>query len=255
MFVKPRATCQRSFVVTRENISMEIKALLFDKDGTIISFEETFNPATRRVLEEICGTDQPLFLAACEVVGFDPVANEILPDSPVIAATSEDIAEALGAVVDIGDKVSYGKKLDDMFGAACLQTVVPLPGAQNALGKMKSSGFVLGVATNDAEENAVGQMKMLGFDRFFTRFFGADSGFGAKPGSGMMNAFAEFTGFDPKQICMVGDSTHDLQAGRAAGFVNIGVETGPAKRAELVPHADHVLASIADLPELLESLR
>ena len=47
---------------------------------------------------------------------------------------------------------------------------------------------------------------------------------------------------------MIGDSTHDLDSGRAAGMTTIAVLTGLASRADLAPHADVVLDDIAALP-------
>ena len=52
---------------------------------------------------------------------------------------------------------------------------------------------------------------------------------------------------------MVGDSTHDLLAGQAAGMRTIGVLTGPAPHDELAPHADVVLADIGKIPAWLRS--
>ena len=49
---------------------------------------------------------------------------------------------------------------------------------------------------------------------------------------------------------MVGDSTHDLIAGRAAGMQTVGVLTGMAE-AELAPLADAVLPDIGHLPDWL----
>ena len=53
---------------------------------------------------------------------------------------------------------------------------------------------------------------------------------------------------------MVGDSTHDLSAGRAAGMRTVGVLTGVAQAEVLEPFADVILPSIADLPAWLDSL-
>ena len=64
-------------------------------------------------------------------------------------------------------------------------------------------------------------------------------------------AFCEATGLSPDVCVMVGDSTHDLHAGRAAGMSTVAVLTGVAQAAELAPHADVVLPSIADLPRWL----
>ena len=86
---------------------------------------------------------------------------------------------------------------------------------------------------------------------------GYDSGFGGKPHPGMVLAFAERCAVPPDEVAVVGDSLHDLKAARVARALRIAVLTGPlghAARAELEPHADHVLASIEDLPALLDQI-
>jgi phosphoglycolate phosphatase len=50
---------------------------------------------------------------------------------------------------------------------------------------------------------------------------------------------------------MVGDSAHDLTAGRAAGMGTIAVLTGLAKASDLEPFADLVLPDIGYLPNWL----
>jgi phosphoglycolate phosphatase len=50
---------------------------------------------------------------------------------------------------------------------------------------------------------------------------------------------------------MVGDSTHDLLAGRAAGMRTVGVLTGLAPEAVLAPHADVVFPNIGHLTDWL----
>ena len=47
---------------------------------------------------------------------------------------------------------------------------------------------------------------------------------------------------------MVGDSTHDLRAGRAAGMRAVAVLTGLAEADELAPLADAVLPDVSHLP-------
>jgi phosphoglycolate phosphatase len=49
---------------------------------------------------------------------------------------------------------------------------------------------------------------------------------------------------------MVGDSRHDLIAGRAAGMPTLAVLTGVADEAELAPFADVVCPDIGHLPRL-----
>jgi phosphoglycolate phosphatase len=73
----------------------------------------------------------------------------------------------------------------------------------------------------------------------------------------MVRAFIERLGCAPGEVAVVGDSIHDLHCAKAADAIAILVLTGPrgeAVRAELEPHADYVLASIAELPALVDRL-
>jgi phosphoglycolate phosphatase len=53
---------------------------------------------------------------------------------------------------------------------------------------------------------------------------------------------------------MVGDSRGDLEAARAAGALAIAVLSGPARRDELAPHADHGVDDLEALPALFAAL-
>ncbi|MEC9104658.1 MAG: HAD hydrolase-like protein, partial [Pseudomonadota bacterium] len=59
---------------------------------------------------------------------------------------------------------------------------------------------------------------------------------------------------DPAHVAMVGDSTHDLIAGRAAGMVTVAVLTGLADAETLGPHADVVLPHIGHIPGWLAGI-
>ena len=97
-------------------------------------------------------------------------------------------------------------------------------------------------------------MIALGLEGHLDFIAGYNTGHGAKPGAGMVLAFAAHLGVAPTRIAMVGDSAHDLTAARRAGALAIAVLTGPAPRAELEPLADHVLAGIEELPALIDRL-
>ena len=116
---------------------------------------------------------------------------------------------------------------------------------------LRQLGLTLGLVTNDAEGPALRHLDKAGIRSDFAFVAGYDSGFGAKPGPGQLIGFCRATGLAPDVCVMVGDSTHDLHAGRAAGMLTVGVLTGPAPRAELAGLADIVLDSIADIPAWL----
>lgn len=230
---------------------MDIRAILFDKDGTLADFAATFNPATGRVIEHICEGDQALMERVASVWGFDRSTGQIRDDSVIVAGSGLEITSALQSVMEVGNLEEYNDFLDRLFGEICRETVEAISGIESTLKRLHSEKYVLGVATNDSEENAITQMETLGLDHLFSIVYGANSGHGPKPEPGMVNAFVEHVQLDVSQVLMVGDSTHDLEAGRAAGVLTCGVETGPATRNELHPHADVVLSSVTDLPKWL----
>ena len=134
---------------------------------------------------------------------------------------------------------------------APMSEAVPL---RPLLSALRDRGLRLGVATNDTEAPARQHLESHGITDCFDFIAGYDSGYGAKPGPGMCLAFAQTLGLEPGRVAMVGDSLHDLEAGRAAGMRTVAVLTGIAKREALAPHADVVLEDIGALPDWLSGL-
>jgi phosphoglycolate phosphatase len=96
-------------------------------------------------------------------------------------------------------------------------------------------GYALGVATNATRSELDAHLDAAGIALAFDFVAGCDSGHGAKPGPGMCLAFAAHLGCAPETVVMVGDSLHDLKAGRAAGMRTVGVLTGLARRMTCCP--------------------
>jgi len=59
----------------------------------------------------------------------------------------------------------------------------------------------------------------------------------------------------PAEALMVGDSPHDLAAGRGAGTATAGVLWGAASREALAPLADRLLADMAEALQAVEALQ
>ncbi|MEP3346440.1 MAG: HAD family hydrolase [Litoreibacter sp.] len=229
-------------------MTAQIKGLLFDKDGTLLDFDATWGRWANQFLGELAQGDAGLFADMADAIGFDADTISFRNDSPVIAGTADVAIDLLHPFVPHWDWQKLMNHGNEKSAQADLATPCPLPELFDTFDAM---GLKLGVATNDAESSAIAHMRSLGVEGRFARILGFDSGYGGKPAPEMLWAFSKHCGFDPAEVAMVGDSTHDLHAGRNAGMTCIGVLTGPADRAELEPHADVVLGSIADIPAWL----
>lgn len=226
----------------------QIKGLLFDKDGTLLDFDATWGQWATRFLSDLAQGDTKLFARLSDAVGFQPESTSFHPHSPVIAGTADVAIDLLHPLVPHWDWQELMNHANEMASNAELAPPCPLP---DLFDRFDAMGLVLGVATNDTESAAHMHMRKLGVEGRFARILGFDSGFGGKPAPEMLWAFSNQCGLAPNEVAMIGDSTHDLHAGRNAGMICVGVLTGPATRADLEPHADVVLQSVADIPDWL----
>ena len=225
-----------------------IRGLLFDKDGTLFDFTKSWAGWLRAYLDELAPDSADLRAALAASVGFDPIAGRFAPDSPVIAATATEISACMAPHLPHMTQSQIIAANNASAARAQMAPAVPLV---PLFTRLKAAGYAIGLATNDAEHAARNHLENHKLTAFFDRIHGYDSGFGAKPAPGMCLAFAEKLGLDPAACIMVGDSRHDLQAGRAAGMRTVAVLTGVAVAADLSDLADAVLPDIGALPEWL----
>ncbi|MCK0096418.1 HAD family hydrolase [Yoonia sp. F2084L] len=227
-----------------------IKGIIFDKDGTLFDFNATWGAWTRGMLEAESRGDPAVFDALSDALGFDVVANQFRPDSIVIAATAGETADCILSAIPDKDKSALLARMNAATAEVTQVEAVPLV---PYFSELTALGLRLGIATNDAEAPARTHLDRAGVTKHFDFIAGYDSGHGGKPAPGQLHAFCAHTGLDAKTCLMVGDSTHDLHAGQAAGMRTVGVLTGPAPHAELAPFADVVLPDIGAIPGWLKS--
>ncbi|WP_170343803.1 HAD family hydrolase [Ruegeria atlantica] len=230
---------------------MPIDAIIFDKDGTLFDFANTWGGFGRSMLLRLSNGDEDRATELGRVIGYDFEQGKYTEDSIVIAATVEEIAEVLIAHVD---GVILQEIIDLMNSEAASAPQVPAVPLVPFLEGLQNAGIKLGVATNDSEHPALQHLESVGVRGHFDFVAGYDSGHGFKPGPGQLLAFAAHIGVEPSRIAMVGDSLHDLQAGRAAGMTTIGVLTGLAEADALAPMADVILPDIGHIPEWLTKI-
>ena len=220
-----------------------IKGILFDKDGTLLDYDESWLPVNRELARIAAKGDELLANRLLSACGMDPVTGHIVPDSLLAAGNTRQIAEGLvvaGSMVDVGELTI---RLDDLFSSAA-EFSVPVTDLAGFFARLHRRGFKLGVASSDNERSIRQTAERFGFARYVDYIAGYDSGFGVKPEPGMVLGF------------MVGDNNHDLHMGLNAGTgLRIAVLTGTGSRETLAAAADHVLDDITAIETLLPDLQ
>ena len=234
---------------------MTIRAVLFDKDGTLIDVNATWIPIYRSVLMDVFETDAAGAEARMAQAGYDPLTNTFRAGSVLAGGTTRQIAALWWPGLD---GAAFEKKvhlLDHGYTHLVRDKLTPLMPLEPILSELRAMGLRLGVATNDSHVSARAHMEQVGVLDQFEDIIAADTVAVLKPSGNMIARVAEVTGLPPSAIAMVGDNHHDMEEARNGGAgLAIAVLSGNAAHADIAHLADHTLASIAELPALLRSL-
>jgi phosphoglycolate phosphatase len=230
-----------------------IRAILFDKDGTLVDFQRTWGPAVQAVMQRLSSGDRAAYERLVAASRFVEAEQRFLPDSPLIAEPTSVYGALWATALGHQANAEFFAEIDRLLCDATTRHLAAIGDPKTLLAALAARGYRLGMITNDAEITARAHARKLGLDRYLEFVAGYDSGFGAKPDPGPVLGFAQAVGVAPSETAVIGDSVLDLAAARAAGAIAIGVLTGPAPSEVLAPHADALLTSAAEFAAWLDS--
>jgi len=215
-----------------------LRLILFDVDGTLVDSQGTIVAC---MAEAFCaeGLTPPPREAVLSIVGLS------LPQA-LARLAAEHSGQMQAALVDGYKRAYQAARLRE--GAAHS----PLyPGARATLEALHAvPDYILGVATGKSQRGLDALIEVHGLDMFVTRQV-ADH-HPSKPHPSMIYTALSETGIAPEHAVMIGDTSFDMDMGRAAGVTTIAVDWGyhPAETLG----ADHLLTRFDRLPGLLQQL-
>ena len=233
-----------------------MRAILFDKDGTLLDFQASWSGVFRELCLDLADGEPGRAAAMLQAGGVDPDTGAVRAGSPFAAGNTLDIVSAL--LPDLAGPAFEAMvvRIDGAFYQNGIRCSVPVAGLKDTLAALSETGIAMGVATSDATAGTRAALAMLGVEHHFPHVFGYDSVARPKPAPDIVFAFSAAIGVAPAEIAVVGDNTHDLDMARSAGAgAAIGVLSGTGTRADLAPLADVILNSVADLPAWVRSRR
>jgi pyrophosphatase PpaX len=129
------------------------------------------------------------------------------------------------------------------------------PGAGELVRALKAAGHPIGVVTAKTETGAERTLRHVGLRDQVDVIVAADTVEKCKPDPMPVRYALGQVGRAPGEAVMIGDSPHDLAAGRGAGTVTVGVCWGAASREVLAPLADHLLVEMGEIAPLITVLQ
>ncbi len=233
---------------------MAIKGILFDKDGTLLDFHATWMPAYRRAAQVVSRDAGRPELAdrLLAIGGYDHETGRCKPGLPLASGTSVDLARLWAHECGLDDAMQLVKRLERIYAREAADRAVPVGDLATLFRRLIERRLHLGIATMDSESLARDTVSLLEIESYLSFVCGYDSGFGVKPGPGMVAAFCDRLSLEPTEVLVVGDTLHDLHMGRAAGAgLVVGVLSGTGTRDLLESHCDHILENIHALESVI----
>lgn len=130
------------------------------------------------------------------------------------------------------------------------------PGAVDTVRALHAAGHPLAVVTSKLEVGARRSLKWIGLDDCFTAVVGIDATTKHKPEpEPVWHALGLLGDIPPAEALFIGDSTHDMHAGNAAGVATAAALWGPFSRAQLeTAHPRYWLNGFDDVRALVDRL-
>lgn len=232
---------------------MKYAGIVFDKDGTLLDFNKTWLPTYLIAAREVAGEDAALAQQLLEAHGYDARQQRFRSGSLLAAGNNNEIAFAWAEQTGQQQRTElFSQRLYQIFNLEAGRQATAVSGLKGTLAALKQSGVKLGVATADSHQGILNTLQSFDVLDAFDFLAGYDSGHGAKPGSGMVDAFCRQMQLPAQAVMVVGDNRHDIEMGRNAGAgLCVGVLTGTSTRADLEDLADIVLEDIRGIPALI----
>ena len=187
---------------------MDIQLIIFDLDGTIAQSHFDLCDAANQVLAHY---SQPLlsYQAVQPLLGSG--LNALLQDA-LQTRDQKQLKEA-------------HRIFHNYYREHYANKTIPYPGVQQTLAQLK--GIKKAVFSNKSHPYTVGMIQKLGLEKYFDLVIGTAPGKVAfKPDPQGIFHILETLNIQPEHTLMVGDSTHDLESGKAAGTLTAAVSYG-----------------------------
>lgn len=218
-----------------------MKLLVFDCDGTIVDSQAGIVLSMDHAFRSL-GLEPPARKATLSVVGLSlPEAFSVLaPD------VEPDVRRMLA------ERYKSAFRDLDRDPSEC---EILFPRAKEIIGKFAAQDdVVLGIATGKSKRGVDRLIEREGWHGHFVTIQTADD-HPSKPHPSMILKAMSDTGAEPHETIMIGDTTYDIEMGRAANVGTLGVTWGYHTQDELEEAGAHkIIEDYADMPGALDHL-
>lgn len=240
--------------ITILNQEISVKAVAFDKDGTLfqaIPFWQEIDRLRRRKFLQITGEKYQArweeafgFIHPNEVdfkglIAVAPEEDEIIVTASLLyQITKYPWHRCKEIAVQIFEESNRELRIQEAFQA--------IDGAESFITSLYNEGFFTGILTSDNKKRTKACVELLNTPplHFLCTPEDVENG---KPHPDMIIKTCKQLGIQTNELIMIGDTVVDVKMAKTAGSIAVGIATHEHAVEELMPYADFIIRSYADI--------
>lgn len=223
------------------------RVILFDFDGTLVN-------TTPLILKSFRATWQKIYGFTMEDADYINTFGTLL-HTALKGLTERCIADGrIGAVEDLTAKADELLRTYREFNMEWHDQVIePFDGIDETLQELRARKFKLGIVSSKMRVGVERGLNVFAMAELFEVIITADDVANHKPHPEPLLKALEQFGADANEAIYVGDSIHDIAAGRAANISTVAAAWGPFPRTDLEAlKPDHLLDEPRELLRLFD---
>lgn len=214
-----------------------IKAILFDKDGTLLKFSDIWVDSIVKYLSKK-NLNHDAKKKLFKKIGVKE-NNEVEENSILSSETVEDLALIFSEFMDESQEEIY-KDIDDFlleFLKENKSEIKETCDLKSLFTDLKNRGIIIGLFTSDNYRQAKYSMEYLNLDSFIDFYAAADL-YEKKPNTESLEIFKKKYSLRDQEIIIVGDSKVDMIFGKDT--LKLGVLCGTGSREMLEKYTENI---------------
>jgi HAD superfamily hydrolase (TIGR01509 family) len=223
---------------------MPVKAVIFDLDGTLASFNLDYKTVRAEVKGYLVKRGVPASLLSMNESIF-----EMLRKTEIFVKNSSKPSRFLEEIR------SEALAMAEKYELEAAMSTSLLPGAVETLKALRRMNLKIGLCTINSEKSMNCILKRFGIADFFNVTVPRNKVNHFKPHPEHIEAALKALGASATNTVVIGDSSVDMQSASELKAIAVGLPTGVSTIEQLTSNgANYIITSITDLPPLIEKI-